>query len=302
MTYASFKKEVIQELQQVLPDEYRVDVLDVTKNNGVKMDGITIRREGSIVSPCIYLKEYYREYRRGVDMKQIIDHIAGFYYANAPENVSFEDILNADSVREHLVCRIVNTERNRPLLQECPHIPYLNLSLLFYIQMDESPLGAGAVVLHRDYLKDWNLTEEELLPLAMENTTRLMPADFMTMDQLLRELRGEERSVSDNEEVLDSKEQMPLFVLTNTRKMYGAVWMADPMVLKGIAEILESDYYLLPSSVHECMVIPAGARDDVKSLARMVEDINLTAVAPEEILADSVYLYSKDAGELSIAA
>lgn len=335
MDYSAFKEAIVKVIGEKLGKDYRLRTFEVKKNNGILLDNLSISREGDTISPCIYLQYYYGEYMDGKDLDQLSDDMIDYYFRSLPSHFDPEKFFNDENIRRHLVCRLVNTKRNTQLLAECPHVQYLNLSVIFYLLFDDEEIGAGAVVLHNSNLEDMNLREDELLDLAIANMKRMLPADLVAMDDLIRELRSgkskhsrqnnnlmsenesadsnqtasEDRSADDGDLTDDNitddaaeDEKLPLYVLTNTRRSYGAAWIMDPDVLKKISGKLEDDFYILPSSVHECMILPVHFREDPDSLAQMVEEINESQVAPEEILSDNVYVYHRKEGVLKIAA
>lgn len=306
MSYEEFKKEIKEQVEEKLGEGYEVRLFPVTKNNGIVLDNLSISRKGAEIAPCIYLQYYYGMILQGACMEQVADDIIGYYNENMPEDFDADEYFSSDKLRSHIVCRLVNTERNRKLLQECPHTSFLNLSVIYYVLFEDTILGSGTVTLRYEHLDKMDLTEEMLMPLACKNMKELLPAAFLTMDDLILELRMKECPDTEAElpdpKEMGGAEPLPLYVLTNSRRSFGAVWMTDPDVLRKIADLLDDDYYILPSSVHECMVLPAALKEDADALVQMVEDINETQVDPEEILADNVYLFSRSQGKLEIAA
>ena len=119
---------------------------------------------------------------------------------------------------------------------------------------------------------------------------KLLPWEFMSMKQMIEGF-----------DEADEEDFVPLYVLSNVKRCFGAAWMADEEVLRSIAGILQKDYYILPSSVHECLILPAQADTDRESLRDMVREINQSEVEPEEVLSDNVYYYSMKEGSLGIA-
>lgn len=308
MKYSTFRKKIAEKVTEKLGSEYNVRVFQVRKNNDIVLDNLSITKDGDVISPCIYIQYYYARYCGGESMDCIAGEMIDYYHESMPKNFSPQDFLSEENVKNHLVCRLVNTERNADLLKECPHLSFLNLSVIFYLIFDDKEIGSGAIVLRHDNLDGLNFNEEGMLPIALENMKTLLPADFVTMDQLIRELRPEAGG-DEEPDLLDMEpgenagpEDMPLYVLTNNRRSFGAAWLVDPDTLDKISQKLDDDFYVLPSSVHECMILPASLKRDTKSLARMVEEINETQVAPEEVLADNVYLYSRQSRKLMIAA
>lgn len=95
----------------------------------------------------------------------------------------------------------------------------------------------------------------------------------------------------------------PMYVITNKQNLYGAVCILYPDVLKDVAQKLDSDFYVLPSSVHETIAVPAENLDinHASSLKAMVREVNQSELTPEEVLSDNVYYYCRKKHTLSLA-
>lgn len=310
MDYSTFKKEVPELISQKLGTEYKVRLFELRKSNGIVQDNLSIQKKDASISPCIDLRYYFQKYIQGTVIEDIANAIIAYYIRSMPEQLEPDNLLDPGYVRNQIVCSLVNTDRSQEFLKECPHFPFLNLSVVFYLLIDDARIGTGTVMIRNVHMQQLKLKKEELLGLAMKNMGRLLPADFMTTEQLISELRAgsmeteagiaECRDGHSDTEAMDKKLQ--LFVLTNSRRSYGAVWMMDMEVLRRVADQLKDDFYVIPSSIHECMVLPAGYHLKTESISRIVRRINRTKVAPEELLADSVYRYDRARGRLIIAA
>ena len=310
MDYSTFKKEVPELISQKLGAEYKVRLFELRKSNGIVQDNLSIQKKDTSISPCIDLRYYFQKYIQGTVIEDIANAIIAYYIRSMPEQLEPDNLLDPGYVRNQIVCSLVNTDRSQEFLKECPHFPFLNLSVVFYLLIDDVRIGTGTVMIRNVHMQQLKLKKEELLGLAMKNMGRLLPADFMTTEQLISELRGgcpetENGTAECSNGYADSKvidNRHPLFVLTNSRRSYGAVWMMDAEVLRRVADQLKDDFYVIPSSIHECMVLPAGYHLKTESISRIVRRINRTKVAPEEVLADSVYRYDRAKGRLIIAA
>ena len=198
-------------------------------------------------------------------------------------------------VSANIVCRIISRDRNQQLLRDIPHRDFLNLSIVYYCLTDITPMGSGAILIRNEHLKMWGIDPESLDMIARENTRKLLPYDFRSMRDMISSIIGQEVPSSEETEV-------PLYVLSNVDRCFGAVWMTAPDVLETIGNRLKEDYYVLPSSVHECVVLPCRQENDETMLQTMVREINSTQVRPEDVLADCVYRYHCRSRELSVAA
>lgn len=310
MDYSTFKKKIPELIGLKLGAEYKVRLFELKKYNGIVQDNLSIQKRDTSISPCIDLRYYFQKYIQGTGIEDIANAIIAYYMRSMPEQLEPDKLLNPAYIRNQIVCSLVNTDRSQEFLKECPHFPFLNLSVVFYLLIDDIKIGSGTVLLRNFHMQQMRLKKEELLGLAMKNMGRLLPADFMTTEQLISELRGSSQETENgtaecSDGQADSEEmdkRLQLFVLTNSRRSYGAVWMMDVEVLRKVADQLKDDFYVIPSSIHECMVLPAGSHLKTESISRIVRRINRTKVAPEEVLADSVYRYDRARGRLIIAA
>lgn len=266
----------------------------IKKNNGVIYHGLYIREEGEIASPTIYLEEYFREYQRGESLENILGRIREEYIwakgklSDFSESMVLEDF---SAVRENIIYRLVNYDRNRELLQGCPHIRLYDLALTFRWLAHTDEIGISTILISDREMELWGVTVHELILAAQVNTARLFPPTILTMEMLLRQVG------IDCEEM---GEKGDMYILTNSQQINGATAMVYDGVLEQFARKLKGDFYLLPSSIHEMILVPAGAYDNEQKLLKMVLDANRSIVEPGEILSDSVYFYSRESKKVSV--
>lgn len=304
MNYNCFKKDIIQRIRERVSPDCTVEVSSVLKNNGVRLDSVMIRRPQSAVCPNIYLNQIYHEYQNGMPVDQAVDAIlSAWRRAGSALDLDPDQLISHDIIRSQVVYRLVNYERNLSLMEKVPHKRFLNLALIYYVMVYNEEMGSGAVMVRDHMLEYYDMTVDEIDEAAGINTPKLLPADFLRISDLLREF-GEKNGVQSYKEISLEEESaaVPLYVLTNKMRQFGAYYMTDTEVLGRIAGKLDADLFLLPSSVHECMVVPAGLWEEAEGLASMVREINLTQVSADEYLSDTVYRYEQDSGRLVIAA
>ncbi len=293
MNYQEFVGSVTGFLRESLPCGTKLELLPLEKNNGVIMDGLSIRRQGQKVAPTIYMDAYYREYLDGRSLKGICDQIL-----ECCEDTSFEERFDTDfftdyrKLKSTVVYKLVNAEKNRELLKKVPHLPFLDLAIVFYCLLTDTPVGNATVLIHNSHMKLWKVTCSDLYRDAKANTEKLLPARLESMAEVIRELSG---GMEDPEEV-----GVPMYVLTNSQKALGAACILYEGVLKSCADRLGGAFYMLPSSIHEVIMVPAPAVGDEQELIHMVRDINQTQVRSTEVLSDNIYLYSPDSGKLTL--
>jgi len=293
MNYQEFVGSVTGFLREALPCGTELNLIPLEKNNGVILEGLTVRREGERAAPAIYLDSYYQEYLSGRSMRQIQEAILECCEDNC-FSVHFDENFFSDyrKVSPTVVYKLINYEKNQEMLKRIPHIPFLNLAVVFYCYLPDTPVGSATVLIHNSHMEYWKITCSELYRDAKCNTPRLLPAELKSMSQVLSEL-------SDGSGALQ-EEEIPMYVLTNSGKSLGAACILYEGILKYCAGRIHSSYYLLPSSIHEMILIPKGAVPDKRELAEMVRDINRTQVLNTEVLSDQIYFYSSESGQLSV--
>ena len=131
------------------------------------------------------------------------------------------------------------------------------------------------------WMKFWGIRKEELFRDAEENRNREEKPRLVRLDTLIPEFRTREGKDS------------PLYVLSYEQRPYGAVWMTDPDVLRLAGASLGSSYFILPSSVHECLLLPDTGEYETVYLNWLVREVNRTQLQPEEVLADHIYRYDR---------
>lgn len=304
MNYNCFLKEITQRVRERVYDGCTVEVKPVRKNNGIVLDCMSISRPGENICPNIYLNEPYERYLSGWSMDEVASCILSTWQNSVPAmEINADDLINARIIREQVVYRLVNYEKNAALLEDIPHRKVLDLALIYYVIVHTEALGDGAIMVRNDYLDYYSITQQELDEYARVNTRILLPADVVRISDLLREF-GERSGVSSYADISLEEESWhaPMYVLTNAFRQYGACYMTDMELLHRISQNMDTDLYLLPSSVHECMIVPASMYDDTETLASMVREINRDQVSKDEFLSDTVYRYRDQPGKLEIAS
>lgn len=307
MEFTSFKTLVRDEVAKRTGEQFHVRINDVTKNNGVVLSGITMLQDDNNISPTIYLNKYYEAYENGdITLRCIVDEVLDTYERNkVNQSVDMRFFMNYERIKDRIIFKLIHAERNKELLKDIPHIRYLDFAVVFQCLISDEMFGNATIMIHNAHLKIWEITEKELYEKAIKNTPVLQRYDIKTMKDvlcemmLLEEMEGKE-ILNKNEYIEDLQDATPMYVLSNRTRVQGASCILYPNILKDFASAVKSDFYILPSSVHEVILLPAQGDEDKEGLKRMVCEVNETQVEREEVLSDSVYYYSQEKGELSI--
>lgn len=284
MNFTSFLNLTVKQLKEELGQEYELEIRKVMKNNGIMLTGIVARKNSQNSFPTVYVDGLYRDNLREEEISEIAQRLAGqLLEAQLKEPIDMSGFLDFSKAKERIVFRLINTEKNRELLKDIPNRQLFNLSVVYYYILEKAPFeGTATILIRNSHMKSWNIGEELLYETAYQNSPRLLPLRFMEMREVLEGFYPEE--------LLEG--MAPMYVLSNAEKMFGAVCMIYPEALKEIAKQLGGDLFVLPSSVHEMILIPERPDISQTMLADIVTEINHTQLLEEEILADSVFFYN----------
>ena len=309
MLYNEFIDSVVNQLQVQLGNSYELTLRPIEKNNGVILNGLTIGKgKEDEVKPTIYLEPYYEQYLKEHSVEQIVSDIVNLYKGTeVPEHILNAETLNEfDQIKDRIMFRVINTDANEVLLRDLPHIPYLDLSVVFFLALERSEEGQLTALIRNTHMQKWGVSLLDLQKAAYANTPREYPAQIQSMSDLLREIAqknmGEHYDPALMDELLGSDDLSPLYVLSNTNGLYGASCMIYQDVLKDFADRIQADIVLLPSSVHEVLLTPNLPEASYEDLSFMVTSINRQEVSPEEQLSNQVYLFSRKEGKLKIVS
>lgn len=299
MNYDQFTRRIHTSLARKAGPDHKVIVCSTPRNNQLPGTSIHIIPAASAssrhISPSIRLEPFYQMYQEGISIRKLTDMIYACCMSSAP-SVDYDIFASWEHVKEQIYLRLRNTEKNTALLADMPHRPFLDLSITCFIRMDSNDLSDTALScqITNPQLNMWKITEEELFAQAAANHHKLTGFSLTALPELLKTVFSVELPPDQSES--------PLYLLSYDNTIYGAACILDAEILQETARRLDSDFYLLPSSVHEFLVLPVTERYDPTDLAELVCSINQDVVKEEEVLSDHVYRYDRDTRHVEIIA
>lgn len=294
MNYQQFVVKVKEALSLSLSENLELQIHSALKNNGKERVGITITDKNINVSPTIYLEEYYDQFQNGYPLEEIAERILHIY-----REVKFDHTWHVETVKDFniiqskIVYKLILAEKNEVLLQRTPHVTYLDFAIVFYILFEVSDNGTATIPITNELLELWNTDLQEIYEIACENTKRLLPATFKPMRVVIEEILGNQC----NNTVLEDD---MMFVLSNPLRSFGAASILYEGTLADVGKQLGENYYILPSSIHEVIIVPESKSPTLEDLNDMVMEINETQVDVEEVLSEHVYYYDCTEMNLSV--
>ena len=287
MTYAQFLDMLEQEICLLAEEEEHIHRVRVLKNNGVKMDGFSCCVRGRKEQPTVYVNHYYYEGIHRGEIRKLAQQILKVQRESLLEKGNdLLQVLEYEKMKERIYYRLISRERNEELLRDVPHLFWLDLAVVFYLKIPEEIIRNATALIHNSHMKQWGIDLKELYHIAAENMAEI-PVMLEPMEQLL-EGYGLEGKTSG------------MYVLGIREREYGAAVMLIPDVLRRCFRQIGEEFYVLPSSIHEVILLPVSYSGNPAELEALVKEVNETCVTPEDYLSGRVYRYFSDTGELKI--
>lgn len=268
-----------------------ISIRPTLKNNSVTLISLVFVDEKSNITPQIHLNPFYEQYEDNGDLDVVSEQIIEIYQASRFKSpIDFSFFRDWEQIKSLVAFKVINTAKNKELLAQIPHQEVMDLSMVFYITLKE-----GTILIYNSHLDLWGIGLEELIYTAKENTPTLRPMKFQSMGKHMF-------SVMDLEPDEDLDALIEMYVLSNASGVFGAATMFYPDCMEQIANQLDCNFYLLPSSIHETIILPENGEHKVADLVEMVRQVNATVLKEEEILGENVYLYNRDLRKMEIVA
>ncbi len=286
MTYEYFLLQLEEKIMDCLKGKESVRRVQVLKNNGVKLDGFCYRIEGHREQPTVYVNHYYREGLSDTEVKEIAALVLKIQRdSRLKKENDLAQVLEFEQMKTHIFYRLISREKNKELLKDVPWLPFLDLALVFYLRIPEHIISHATALIHTSHMERWGITRKRLYQTAVENMVRTSMY-LEPMENFLEEY---------GLEVPESG----MYVLSCGDKEFGAAVIVNPDVMRDCARRLGEDYYVLPSSIHEVILLPKSLASSREDLDELVQEVNETCVSREEYLSDHAYLYCVETGKLS---
>ncbi len=324
MNYEEFISCIRDYMAEAVGNDKTVTINRVLKNNDVELDALTISSSETNVAPTIYLNSYYKEYENGREPGEIVSEIYQLYESHRDKLEFNVDLFkNFDGIKGRVAYKLVNKSANEKLLSQIPFVEFLDLAIVFYCLVDNDFLGSATALIHNVHMDMWGLTVEELYEAAKKNTPVILPYELRDMNDVIKDILVSdiENTIYENDlrydenckfpspevvaegllkEVREAEDAVEMYVLTNKQKMNGASCILYEHILNDFANQKNKDIYILPSSVHEVILVPVAEDIDRTELSRMVRDVNRNELEEGDVLSDRVYYYDRVRDEIQI--
>lgn len=306
MNYEIFKEVVKEKFSDYMPDEYKDRELMIQSVDKVNetLDGLTLRDTTSAlsISPTIYINDMYKHYLKVEDLDIVFTAAADRMMHGMKMAPDEAQKIDYETAKDNIVFQLINTEQNKEMLKGMPHREFQDLSVIYRWIVSSDHDGVHSAVIHNPLAERIGMSEEELFKAAAENTRRILPPVIKDMNSIMREMFIKDGMPEEIAEMMigEIPSESMMYVITNEKGINGAASMMYEDKLHELAGKLNSDLYIMPSSVHEVIAVSSDIGDPYE-LAAMVSEVNMSNVELNERLSNQVYHYDKDLRKVTLA-
>lgn len=287
MTYAEFLDALELALYLELEIVENIHRVQVLKNNGVKLDGFSYEMNGNRICPTVYVNYFYKESLNEKDLQKLAKQILQFQRGSQiVEESDFLQLLNYEEVKDRIYYRLISRDKNEELLETLPHILWMNLAVVFYFEIPEDIIEQASALITHIQLEEWGISMTELYRIASENMGKIW-TNLVPMESFLEKFGLELKHSG-------------IYLLQTEKKHYGAAVILNSNILEQCYKILGEDFYVLPSSVHEVLILPLSMAPEKEEVDKMIQEVNENCVDAEDYLGDRAYRYFSELGALEL--
>lgn len=295
----SFISKLVSRLGDYYGKEYFVSSSEYVKNNGTIKHAVIIRKKGEHITPTIYVDDFFDDYNEGISFSEIVAEIIKIRDEHGNDiEIDLSYIDKYDLVKDKLYIKLINKEYNTGILKDVPYVCFADMLVVFLLKVSDVTIGEGEILIHNDLFLKWNITTEELYQDAKKNTMDRFGPSLFDMVDILKELATKNNckldmnNLTDNIAILNDNEEK-MYVLTNQSKWHGAAVITYNNLLKDLADSFNNDFYILPSSIHEVLIVPYKNSEDGHLYTSMVREVNMSSLLREEVLSEHAYRYHR---------
>jgi len=248
----------------------------------------------SKMSMAFRLNEIYKSIEDGEDIDHAVFKMVNTIESSITVIKTKEDevkdfVSNYENVKDHTYLRMI--PGNSPVLKDTPHKMIEDMALVVNIHLDSltDDNGRSCVVISKPLMEMYGIDEKQLFADAEKNSIENEPIVFRPLVDMIKGL-------IENEEIPDPADMgIVTYIATNASGFQGAAVAGYPDFAEKAAEALGGSFYMLPSSVHEFILIKDDGTPKAKDLNAMIKNVNETVLEPRDILSAQCYHYDAKA-------
>ena len=285
MNFDEFRMRLEKDINLAYPG-IRTRQQEVEKMQAEPYQALAIFPEEGQIGININLDSLYTYYSNGRSYSEIFESAKAQAqdFFDTPPLFDVEFLMDYEDMKTMLTVDMVNTQRNAEMLKDVPHKEYEDISMVYRIQVMEREEGVGSILVTNKLLERCGIDPEQLHNDALENAHVIRPARMQTLFQALG-------SLGDEIDGMPSEAAPQMYVVSTEDMVKGAAAIFYPGMMDACTRSIRQDYFIIPSSVHEVLLVPDNTGVTAAELQDMVRSVNSIEVAREEQLSDHVYHY-----------
>lgn len=289
MDFQEFCNELKSRIEEKMRKEVRV--FERKMNNSVVTHGFYVVDPDMSISSVLYFENWYKRFQGGYDMETMVNDIIKIIEEDkvTTDNSIVDNLTNFEIVKNNIIYGLVNYETNKERLNGYIYETFLDLAKVYYVRIKLTDKSTGKVMIRKEMLRIWGVDENIVKQCGEENTPEIYPVQCLCLQQ---NPLGDETD--------DEGKTLKMISVSNVTMREGAGVMVYPDMMKKLAEKEQSDLFIIPSSVHEVLVVPYSEGEE-ETLLSMIKDVNSSCIDREEVLSDSLYVYHRSNDMISLA-
>ncbi len=287
MDFKEFTDKLEQDLKVALEDGplgASIKRHEMEKMQGQSYTALTVMPADKNVGININVDVLYEQMQYGASYQNVLSHALNQATAFVQDSPQFDvsSITDYEQTKSKLFVEVVGAERNAAMLEKLPHVQIEDMAMVYRIQIAEKDGEIASTLVTNQLMATMGVTADQLHQDALANSVEMKPVKVQKLSEMLAEMT--EVPV----EIIESSTP-PVFVVTNEDKIKGASALFYPDTMEQLSKEVGGDFFVLPSSIHEVLVMPDTGDMSAEELKEMVTSINVDVVDPADILTDQVY-------------
>ena len=273
LTFEEFAAALMPDIQKAAEEngnpEIRRETIDKLTGS---YESISVYDKDRSMGICINLNDLYEKYEDGATLENLV-HLINENLAHAASGVSLEEIEDYDEMKDKLFIRVSNAAANAHVLKNVPHLLYEEFAITAHLAVEIREESLSSALVTDQLLEVYGISKDQLFEDAKKNSVRLFPPAIFECG-------------------LD--EEHCLCALTNQQKINGAAVMFYEGMFEELSDSFDCDLLVIPSSIHEMILVPYKEKDQVDFYRHVLHDANRSCVTQGEALSENIYLIMRD--------
>jgi hypothetical protein len=267
----------------------------VKKDGGDLLNIIFAEHDDAYEVCSVHVEELYVAYQNGIRLNTIVDYICSdvLHAKSIYVYDKTKELMDYDTAKSRLFVRLINYDRNADILRDVVHKTLGDIVFTVYAIVDENEFGIVSTKVLKSMVKKWDKNEDDIFNEAIKNTYYLTPPRIYKWEGVLCDESYAGESFMNDEDICDLDKSFSGNTLSTTRKTNGAIAVFLPGVAERIAELLDSDFYMVFTSIHEVMIHSTGSGVDPKDLKLVLQDTLRKVTPSSDYLTEKIYKYNR---------